>query len=202
MARPKKEEFPPTTGYINYAQIEALLKALPMLKTLLGSLQIELNKLHRQGKARPDNPITEDEILEALTVGNRTLSDMPRSYSTFDDKVNKVIAQKDKIMEEITGSRDDLAYLKRDLIKDIHAIAEVVEKVDTAISNLTPNQQYILEWVYKEGTSRKTWKDIAQDLNTYKLIVQKDRRAAIEKMEKVLRITVESYTYVMGKIDR
>ena len=53
--------------------------------------------------------------------------------------------------------------------------------MDIAISNLTPNQQYILHWVYKEGTSRKTWKDIVQDLNSHRQMVQDDRRAAIEK---------------------
>ena len=103
-------------------------------------------------------------------------------------------------MAEIEEGKDDLAYLKKQLVNDIHVIYEIIEKMDIAISNLTPNQQYILHWVYKEGTSRKTWKDIVQDLNSHRQMVQDDRRAAIEKMEKVLRITVESYTYVMGKI--
>lgn len=189
-------------NFINYAQIEALLKALPTLKTLLSSLQIELKSLYRMSKTGAANQITDEEILEAIALGSYELTDMPRSASSPGDKVNNIIIAKDKIMAEIEEGKDDLAYLKKQLVNDIHVIYEITEKMDIAISNLTPNQQYILHWVYKEGTSRKTWKDIVQDLNSHRQMVQDDRRAAIEKMEKVLRITVESYTYVMGKIDR
>ena len=165
-------------------------------------MQIELRRYDRLSKSRSNDPITEEEVIQGLTYGNRVMSDMPKTFPSPGDKLNTIIAEKDKTMEEVSGGRDDFFSFKRKLLDDIHKIGEVVDKMDVAVKNLTPNQQYILKWFYQSGTSRKTWKDIAIDLKIYESKAKDDRKIAIEGMTKVLRITHKQFDFVVRKIGK
>jgi len=177
--------------YIGKRQIEELIRNLPLLEALLKNLQLELKRIYA---LKPDEYISEEEILYALSIGNRVLSDIPRATDmTYGDKETRIIANNpvDKIY----------ARTLKELINEISIIGEVVEKLNNSINGLTESQQYILRNFYKEGASRKTWKEIAADLDVNITKVKDERQGALEKISKVLRVDFKSYEFCMKQLD-
>ena len=179
--------------YIKYPQAENLIKKLPLLESYLSNLQTELTMTYLKGRA---GILSDEMVLYSLDVGNKILSDMPHAAPIAGDKMTNIIANKDKII--------DKAY--DETIKEINEetlrIKEIVDKMNFAIRCLTENQQYVIEWCYKDGSSRRTWVQIASDLNVPKRTVQDERRNAIEKIVKVSRITMWLYNYAIEKIEK
>jgi len=172
--------------YITYPQTEELLKCYPKLKSYLKNLQLELERLFREGK---NDDIDPDEIMYSLSIGNRVVNDMPHAMPTPGDKMTNIVITKDRIIEEEMRNR----------MTDINTIGEVVEKISNTLECLTTQEKQIIEFKYFESM---VWKDI---LKTTKAFVEErqakqQRRVAIEKMLPLLRITTEQFEFCIRKV--
>lgn len=174
--------------YITYPQAEELLKFYPKLKSYLKNLQIELEKLYHEGK---NDNVSVDDILYSLAIGNRVMSDMPHAMPSPGDKMTNIIIAKDRINNE---------EIKK-LIQTINTIGEVVEKLASALNCLTTQERQIIELRYFEVMP---WKEILKTSEVYieERRAKEIRRAAIEKMLPLLRITPEQLEFCLERVKK
>jgi len=171
--------------YINYLQVEELLRKYPQLKSLLQNLQLELEKFCRTGIT---DTLSEEDILYSLAIGNRILSDMPQIFPLPGEKMTNIIEVKDRIIQN---------EVIKDLIKIINTIGEVVEKVANALKYLPVDSQSVVFQFYCE---RKTWKQLIDKLNEEQNPLKKRRKEAIYQIVSVLRVTKEQYEFCMNYV--
>ena len=177
--------------YIRTKQAEHLIRILPLLESYLLSLQEELTLTHLKGR----RGMLSDEAIFYALIGNKPLSDMPRSAPTPGDRMNNIVANKDKVLdhaydETIIAITDELIRFK-----------ELVDKLHFALECLSENQQYIVKWFYTSGTSRKSWKELMADLNLAEATARKERDEAITKIITVSRITMWLYQYCAERVE-
>lgn len=171
-------------NYIGYKQAEELLKKLPLLKALLSNMQIELRRWWGTGQ---NGTFNEKDILYSLAIGNKVLSDMPRSTRAPGDKELNIILAKDRIIEEeIKG-----------LINSINTIGEVVEKTGSALRGLPAEQQEILLQFFCED---RTWGEIAKKMYMERDALKERKYKAINKILPILRITHQQFEFCMNEI--
>lgn len=173
--------------YIKYPQAEELLKSYPKLKSYLKILQIELERLFREGKTEDINP---DDILYSLAIGNRILSDMPHATSSPEDKMINVIIAKDRIINN---------EIMKELMQTLNTIGEVVEKTTSALTCLTSQEWQIISDKYFK---KRTWKETLRSNAVYvdERQARRIRQNSIEKMLPLLRITMEQFEFCMERV--
>lgn len=172
-------------GYVRYKQIEVLLSQYAVLRGLVDNLKIEVNRIQRGSKTRQ---FTEDEILYSMAVGNHSLSDTPAAYASPGDKETRIILAKDKIMDEMINNN----------INDINVIGETLDMLTDGLMSLPVEDRKILVGKYTEN---KTWKQLSMELCIERDPLIKKRRSAIERLQKILRVTDEQYDYCMERIE-
>lgn len=176
----------PNLEYIGYSQIENLLSQYTALRALLDNLKIETNRIYREHKT---GQYTEDDILYSMAVGNHVLTDMPAAYGASPgDKELRIIHAKDKLMAEMMG----------DNLNDINVIGETLDMLTGALMMLPAEDRRILTGKYCENM---TWKQIAIELCAERETLIKKRRAAIERLQTVLRVTADQYDHCIKMIE-
>ena len=169
-------------SYITYLQTEDLLRKHPMLKALLANLQVELSTVYAAGI---DWAGSEEEILYSLSIGNRVLTDMPFVNSpTPGNKETGIIAVD-------TREREYRRTIK-DIMAEINIIGPAVEQITYALKCLTIDEQELLQDSYWQN---KTLKQLRAKCCLGTTQVKENRRKAIYKLVKVLRITQEQYQF-------
>jgi len=174
--------------YITYSQVEELLKSYPKLKSYLKILQIELERLYYEGK---NNNINFDDVLYSLAIGNRVMTDMPYAATSPGDKMTNIIFAKDRIINNEM----------KVLMQNINAIGEVVEKLISVLNCLTTQERQIIELRYFEDIP---WREILKSNAAYieERKAKRIRRATIEKMLPLLRITTEQFEFCIRKVKK
>lgn len=172
--------------YINYPHIEELLRKYAMLKALLGNLQVELSSIYAGGR---DWLGTKEEYYEAMSLGNKVLSDMPAVFPNPGDKATNIIAT--------DGLGEEYHALLKEVMKEINTVARVIERIDGALKGLTERERQVVVAFYCEG---ETWKQICGDMALEERLIRMIRAQAVEKMVKLSRITQEEYAFCVGKV--
>jgi len=179
-------------SYIRYHEVETLYKAWPTLEGILESLCVDLKQL-KSVKGID----TQDEYIYSLTMRARALNDTPRAGGLTDTTGNIAISYSEIMQHELKD-------VKHELREEYFVIATVLDKLVIAYKRLAPLVRVILEAYYWDN---KTWDEIVSELEPKdqyisKAQAQRYRKAGMEKMRVILKVTVEDYKIIMRLVDR
>lgn len=191
--KPSKRQVVPLTKYItDPVKIRLLLAKYPLLKVLLGNLKIELQTAYRQGTGMIGTP---EEIMEAMAIGSKPYSDMPHVAPTPGDSMTVIVQNYPKVMEK------ELKALLETIEKEIANIEDVVKKIDIAMSNTLLNKNQRREIITQKYFYGASWKEIENKLNITSKQSKTEHRAAIEQLCLSIKISAESYAFVMELVE-
>lgn len=178
------------TNYVtDPVKIKLLLAKIPTLETILVNLIIELEVIYKQGTGIICDA---DEIMLAMAIGAKPLSDMPFSSSSSGEKLTDIIASYQKILDDEYG---EVLKLIRD---DVFMLNSIVEKVNNAIEKLPPEQKEIVLLKYWQ---KRSWAQIADTMRISEGQAKRwDKLAIEEHLQKSLQIGYDAYEYVMEKV--
>lgn len=176
--------------YISYIQTENLFKAWPTIQGIKESLTLELKALVLK------NSDEKDDYILTQVMGNKVLSDIPPS-GKISDTTGDTAASYLQVIE-----RDYCSTLEA-IKKEKFCIELVDDKLNIAFRRLSQIQQKILKLFYLDN---KTWAEVLEELRKEKYFFSKDqaqqhRRRAIEKLQSISKITVETYVSVMKLVE-
>lgn len=173
--------------YIKYPQVEELLKSYPLLKALLANLQREYRTVY---EADVDWLGAEFEVMYSKIVGNHVLTDIPfGGHKSPGDKETGIIS-------DAPGKEHKSAM--RDIMADINLVWNVVDQMDNAFKCLTDDEQELIRDFYWQ---KRTIKQLRDKFHIGNSQVRRNKREAIEKMVKVLRITFGQYEFCKKQIE-
>lgn len=177
--------------YIRYHEVEKLFEFQPTLEGMLESLSVDLIA------ARAKEPTgTDEDYIYNLCIGNKALDNLPPT-GKITDSTSNIAINYIKIM------RRNKNEVKNELKREMLEISLVIDKLNIAFRRLTPSQQQILKLCYWE---KKTWKETMEcikEKNQYISLrqAQEQRRAALEKMTSIAKITIDTYKCIMKLIN-
>lgn len=179
-------------SYIRYHEVETLYKAWPTLEGILESLCVDLKQL-KSVKGID----TQGEYIYSLTMRTRGYDDMPKGERLTDKTGELAVSYSDIMRHELKDVKHELKY-------EYFLIATVLDKLEIAYKRLAPLVRAILELYYWDN---KTWEEIVSELEPQgqyisKSQAQRYRKAGIEKMRVILKVTVEDYNKIMELVDR
>lgn len=183
------------TEYISYIQTEKLFQAWPLIQGIKESIEKELEKVEQMQSIEEKE---EAEYIYTKIVGNKELSDMPKPLGTVSDTTGNIaVADIRKII------RKDIQETRDRLLEEKFYIEMVDDKLNIAFKRLSRVQQRVLTLFYHEN---KTWAEVLDDLKQDKYFLSKHqaqikRRHALEKIQRISKITVEMYDYVMKLLE-
>lgn len=171
---------------ITYTQTEALLKAVPIIRARLASLQIELQTVTvSQSLETPEN------IIEMLVLG-RHINGMPAlPPGTISDKTAAVA----EIFRQVLNAQRYGAI--KEVAAEMVLLWSVIERIDIALGALTELQRQIIRLYYFH---RRTWDEIAGEINRSKRKCQEARRDGVETVMKVIQVEEELFGQVMERL--
>lgn len=177
--------------YISYIQTENLIRAWPTIQGIKESLGRELSfykYTNKMGSA--------DDYIYTKVIGNKVLSDTPPSGKISDSTGNTAVN-----IENMWN--EDMQSIKKRLMEEKFCIELVDDKLNIAFRRLSLVQQKILKLFYLEN---KTWAEVLDELKKEKYFISKQqaqfqRRYAIEKMQSISKIKVDSYFQVMKLVE-
>jgi hypothetical protein len=173
-------------GYINYQQVEELLKSYHVIESMINSLQVELQTAYIEGMEESDN-----EVIYALVVGNRQLDGVPKPPYRFFDKTFNIM-----YMYKKEAANTNNAKIKR-LSREILELSMVLEKIDIAINCLDLYQQEVVNKLYIPKKVSPAIIDYVEERR-----IKRERRKVLETMATVMRLPEEVYYKVMEKITK
>ena len=179
-------------SYIRYHEVETLYKAWPTLEGILESLCVDLKQL-KSVKGID----TQGEYIYSLTMRTRGYDDMPKGERLTDKTGELAVSYSDIMRHELKDVKHELKY-------EYFLIATVLDKLEIAYKRLAPLVRAILELYYWDN---KTWEEIVSELEPQgqyisKSQAQRYRKAGVEKMRVILKVTVEDYNKIMELVDR
>jgi hypothetical protein len=177
--------------YISYIQTENLIKAWPTIQGIKESLGRELSFYEYTDKMGSANGYIYTKV-----IGNKVLNDMPHSGKLSDSTGDTAVNIENMWTE-------DMKSMKNRLMEEKFCIELVDDKLNIAFRRLSLIQQKILKYFYLDT---KTWAEVLEELNKEKHFLTKQqaqahRRRAIEKMQSISKITVDSYLQVMKLVE-
>lgn len=176
---------------IRYHETERLFTAWPSLDAIFESLLVDLNAIRVKGSTGVD-----EDYIYNMCVGNKITDYMPPTVR-ISDSTYRVAANYAKAM------RYDQRELRNELKGEVFEISQVLEKLQIAFRRLTPLQRCILELCYWDG---KTWAEIMDYIKTQgqfysKRQAQEQRRIGIEKMTRIMKVSIEVYEEMMKLVE-
>lgn len=176
--------------YISYIQTENLIRAWPTIQGIKESLSLELKSLEVA------NSDEKDDYILTQVIGNKVLSDAPPS-GKISDTTGDIAASYQQVI-----NRDYYTTLEA-IKKEKFCIELVDDKLNIAYRRLSPVQQKILKLFYLDS---KTWAEVLEELKAEKYFFSKQqaqrlRRDGIYKVQRISKITVESYFQVMKLVE-
>lgn len=177
--------------YISYIQTENLIKNWPTIQGIKESLALEIKAL--------GNEINSDELddyIYSQAVGNKVLTDTPPSGKISDTTCN-VAASYQQVMKR------DYSETYESIKREKFCIDLVDDKLNVAFRRLLPLQEKIIKLFYWD---KKTWAEVMEILMKEKHFISKDqaqmsRRNSIEKIQKISKITVDMYEFVIKLVE-
>lgn len=178
-------------NYIRYHEVEQLYTAWPTLEAILESLCVDLRK---QNTLKGIN--SREGYIYALTMRSRALKDTPSAGGLTDTTGNIAISYSEIMQHELKD-------VKHELREEYFVIATVLDKLAIAYKRLTPTDRAILELYYWDN---KTWDEIVSELEPKDQYISKSqaqrcRKAGIEKMKVILKVTVDDYKVIMRLVE-
>lgn len=176
--------------YISYIQTENLIRAWPTIQGIKESLSIELKALESK------NSDEKDDYILTQAIGNKVVSDIPPS-GKISDTTGDIAASYLQVIEH------DYYITLESIKKEKFCIELVDDKLNIAYRRLSLVQQKILKLFYLE---KKIWAEVLDELKKEKCFYSKQqaqaqRRYAIEKVQTISKITVETYVSVMKLVE-
>jgi len=177
--------------YISYIQAENLIKNWNTLLGVKESLALDIRSL---GVEQNQEEI--DDYIYTSVVGNKVLSDTPRSGKVSDTTGNTSASYQQVIKRDYCNA---LECLKKEKLH----IEIVSDKLSIGFKRLSLLQQQIINLFYLEN---KTWTEVLDELKKDKYFISKrqaqfDRRKSVEEIQKISKITVDMYVYVMNLVE-
>lgn len=174
-------------SYISYIQTEELLKTWTTIQGIQESLDKEI--IIMKIRSEIDSP---GEYIYTKSIGNKVITGLPPSGKISDTTGDTATSYQQVMKADYCNALDNLKEEKSyiDMIDD---------KLNIAFKRLTPIQKQILNLFYLED---KTWAETLEELRNGKYFItkhqaQSQRRCSVEKMQKIAKITIEMYVYVM-----
>jgi hypothetical protein len=174
---------------ISPPELKVLLAKYPMLRSLLGNLQIELQTVCTRGKEGMLG--NKADILYALSLGNRVLTDMPGCAPSPGAKDTNIIANYKKIVDTEYGN------LIRELILEIANIGDVVEKIAMGLICLTEEQLICVTEFYFR---KRTWQQVGDKMRLTSGSAKWIGKEAVVSLHPVIRISKEQFGYCMKQL--
>jgi hypothetical protein len=179
--------------YIRFDETEKLFKAWPLLEAILESLKVDMF-IARSKSQNKDNLASDEDYIEGMAYGNKSMSGIPPAGSVSDSTGN-IAANYSKVMQQ-----DKKTYVEewkdfaKEASKEYLIIAPVIEKLNIAFRQLTKVQQDILKLFYWE---KKVWKEVRACVSkgSSESALKAERDRAIDKMAVILKNSMEYTTY-------
>jgi hypothetical protein len=190
--------------YIRFHETEQLFKAWPLLEAILESKKVDL--LMARSKSRnKENLASDDDYIEGMVFGNKSVSGVP-PVGSISDTTGNIAANYSKVMNHDRAKyADEWREFAEEVGEEYFIIAPVLDKLRIAYKNLTKLQQDILKLYYWEN---KVWKEVRASISTdrsYKSEsgLKTERFRAIDKMAVILKNSMEYATYekIMGMVE-
>lgn len=174
-------------NYIRYQEVEQLFKMQPVLEAILESLKVDI--------ANAANGV-EDDYIYNMVIGNKTLDSIPGGGSISDSTGNTASVY----MKSISR---DLQSIKHEIKAEFALVNMTLDKLNIAIRQVDPLQQKILKMYYWEG---KRWYEILEIAKKDKQYIskrqaQRYKRIAIEKLQMIVKITLDDYKNIIRLVD-
>lgn len=177
--------------YISYIQTENLIKNWNTLLGVKESLALDIRSLGIE----PNQEEIDDYIYTSV-VGNKIMSDSPPSGRISDTTGNTSASYQQIIKRDYCNA---LECLKKEKLH----IEIVNDKLNIGFKRLNPLQQQILNMFYLEN---KTWTEVVEELKKDKYFIskqqaQRTRRESMYEIQRISKITVDMYAYVMNLVE-
>ena len=167
-------------NYIRYHEVEQLLRNFQALKGMREVLQAQIQTVMAVNE-------DESELIENLSF-NRNLDGLPKAQNTMTDRTGNVATA------GLRKSSKETSEATKAIAKDLILVDAVVRKLEIALNVLLPNERKAVELKYFEGLN---WYEIADETSTSVATAQRHRRAGIERIRIVARITISDYKRLM-----
>ena len=173
-------------SFVNYEHVEILLYNYETLCTWLEILRIDLRAVSDKRVLGDD-----DDIITAETFKGRSYSHIPlRTAGNISDPTGDIAVKYKK-----TAGKQ-AKQLEEEIKKDIFLVVDTIEKINVSMRCLSSLQRDIVKKYY---FARCTWSDISSLYNIAERTAQAERRKAIRKIVKIIRIPVELYEEILSK---
>lgn len=179
------------TEYINYIQTEELIKLWPTIQGIKESLKSEYKKVLQN---TPEQEL--NDLIYSQSIGNKALTGLPPSGNISDTTGNTALSYHQNIRNE----ENETINL---ILGEQHHICLVDDKLSIAFRRLTDIQRKIINCFYIEG---KTWAETLDELKKEdyfisKQTAQRTRRDGIYKVQRIAKITRDTYLEVMKLVE-
>lgn len=169
-------------AYIRYQEAERLLQIYPDLKVMGENIRRQIKGISEEG----DN---KDDSIESLALHHTSLDEiLGYSAGAISDKTCKTAIEYQKVLN------DESIKALQELMGELTLLENVIDKVDIAMTILSETQKNIITARYWE---KLTWSEIAGKLIMTESTCKQRRKEALERLCKVVRITIDEFEAVM-----
>jgi RNA polymerase sigma factor (sigma-70 family) len=168
--------------FIRYHEVEALLRNFQSLRGAEEVLRMQLQSILGE---------SENETIESLALFRNT-DGLPKSGGITPDRTGNIATG------GLRKSNSEISEAAKSIAKDLTLIDAITRKMEIALNVLSPSERRVVELKYFEGLN---WQEIADEMATSISTVQRHRRAGVERVRIVSRITVDDYNRIMKILD-
>jgi RNA polymerase sigma factor (sigma-70 family) len=168
--------------FIRYHEVEGLLRSFQSLRGAEEVLRMQLQSILGE---------SENETIESLALLRNT-DGLPKSGGITPDRTGNIATG------GLRKSNSEISEAAKSIAKDLTLIDAITRKMEIALNVLSPSERRVVELKYFEGLN---WQEIADEMATSISTVQRHRRAGVERVRIVSRITVDDYNRIMKILD-
>ncbi len=168
--------------FIRYHEVEALLRNFQSLRGAEEVLRMQLQSILGE---------SENETIESLALFRNT-DGLPKSGGITPDRTGNIATG------GLRKSNSEISEAAKSIAKDLTLTYAITRKMEIALNVLSPSERRVVELKYFEGLN---WQEIADEMATSISTVQRHRRAGVERVRIVSRITVDDYNRIMKILD-
>jgi RNA polymerase sigma factor (sigma-70 family) len=168
--------------FIRYHEVEGLLRNFQSLRGAEEVLRMQLQSILGE---------SENETIESLALLRNT-DGLPKSGGITPDRTGNIATG------GLRKSNSEISEAAKSIAKDLTLTYAITRKMEIALNVLSPSERRVVELKYFEGLN---WQEIADEMATSISTVQRHRRAGVERVRIVSRITVDDYNRIMKILD-
>lgn len=159
--------------FVRYHEVEILLRSFQALQGAKEALRVQIQSVL---------DVNEDESIESLAFFRNT-DGLPPGTNTVPDRTGNIAAGLRKSNKEASEATNEI-------ILDLLLIDAVTRKLEIGLKVLLPDERRTIELRYFNNLN---WQEIADELTVSIATVQRHRRAGVERIRVVARITISDY---------